>query len=61
MSISSMRTGAVSHPLAQDIDSPFSTRAVAYPEMVVPLILAPGEEATVYVRFWTEGATYLPL
>jgi signal transduction histidine kinase len=53
--------GAVSHPLAQDIDSPFSTRAVAYPEVVVPLILAPGEEAAVYVRFWTEGATYLPL
>ena len=53
--------GNVTHPLAQDIDSPFSTRPISYPEVVVPLALNPGDEATVYVRFWTEGATYLPL
>lgn len=49
------------HALAQDLDSPFSTRPVAYPEVVVPMVLAPGDRATVYVRFWTEGSTNLPL
>ncbi|MVA97467.1 hypothetical protein GN330_09425 [Nitratireductor sp. CAU 1489] len=54
-------SGRTTHPLAQDHDSAFSTRPVAHPEVVVPLSLKPGEAATVYVRFWTEGATYLPL
>jgi len=49
------------HALAQDLDSPFSTRPISYPEVVVPMALAPGDRATVYVRFWTEGSTNLPL
>jgi len=49
------------HALAQDFDSPFSTRPISYPEVVVPMALAPGDKATVYVRFWTEGSTNLPL
>lgn len=54
-------SGRTTHPLAQDRDSAFSTRPVSHPEVVIPLSLKPGEAATVYVRFWTEGATYLPL
>ncbi|PSM18029.1 hypothetical protein C7T96_13890 [Nitratireductor sp. StC3] len=54
-------SGRTTHPLAQDRDSAFSTRPVAHPEVVIPLSLKQGEAATVYVRFWTEGATYLPL
>nr|WP_238484137.1 sensor histidine kinase [Oricola indica] len=53
--------GVPIHALAQDIDSPFTTRPIAYPEVVVPMMLAPGNRATVYVRFWTEGSTNLPL
>ncbi len=53
--------GETKHPLAQDIDSPFSTRAIAFPELVVPLQTGPGETVTVFVRFWTEGSTNLPL
>lgn len=51
----------VTHALAQDIDSPFSSRAIAYPEVVVPLTLERGAQVTVFVRFWTEGSTNLPL
>ncbi|MEM8539710.1 MAG: sensor histidine kinase [Pseudomonadota bacterium] len=53
--------GTVEHVLAQERDSPFSTRPVAYPEIVAPMVLNKGESATVYVRYWTEGSTYLPL
>jgi signal transduction histidine kinase len=51
----------LTHALAQDLDSPFSSRAIAYPEIVVPLTLEKGARATVFVRFWTEGSTNLPL
>jgi signal transduction histidine kinase len=53
--------GKISHPLAQDLSSGFSSRPIAFPEIVVPLSLSPGENATVYVQYWTEGSTYLPL
>ncbi len=54
-------TGNAERLLAQEIDSPFSTRAIAFPEVVVPLETPPGETVTVFVRFWTEGSTNLPL
>lgn len=53
--------GEVDHVLAQDRDSPFSTRPIAYPEVVAPMVLNRGDSATVYVRYWSEGSTYLPL
>jgi signal transduction histidine kinase len=53
--------GSILRPMAQDLASSFSSRPIAYPEVVVPLKLAPGRTATVYARYWTEGATYLPL
>lgn len=53
--------GTVSHPMAQDSQSPFSVRPISYPDIVVPLTLAPGERVTVFVRYWTEGLTSLPL
>jgi signal transduction histidine kinase len=53
--------GNVDHAVAQEIDSPFTTRAIAFPELVSPLRVAPGGTATVFVRFWTEGSTNLPL
>lgn len=53
--------GRVDHALAQEIDSPFSTRTIAFPELVVPFEASPGDQVTIYVRFWTEGSTNLPL
>lgn len=53
--------GVVSHPMAQNADSPFSVRPISYPQIVVPLALGLGDRATVYVRFWTEALTRLPL
>lgn len=52
---------SVEHPLAQSIDSPFTTRPIADPEVVVPLTLAPQQRATILVQYWTEGSTNLPL
>lgn len=53
--------GQVNHVLAQDLDSPFSTRTIAFPEIVVPFSVPPGDEVTVFVRFWTEGSTNLAM
>jgi signal transduction histidine kinase len=53
--------GNVDHVLAQDRDSPFTTRAIDFPELVAPLHVPAGGKATVFVRFWTEGSTNLAL
>ncbi len=55
------KDGKVDHALALDLDSPFSHRAVAFPEVVVPFAVPPGDDVTVYVQFWTEGSTNLAL
>jgi two-component system, sensor histidine kinase LadS len=53
--------GDIAHPLAQELDSPFTTRPIAFPEVVVPLGVPPGGTATIFTRYWTEGSTNLPL
>jgi len=53
--------GGIVHPLALELDSPFTARPVAFPEVVVPLRIPPGATATVFTRYWTEGSTNLPL
>jgi len=40
-------------------DSPFSARAILYPEMIAPLRLIPGGEATVMIRYRSDGASHL--
>lgn len=37
--------------------STFGDRAVAYPEVTLPLTLPPGKQATVYVMYWSDGTT----
>ncbi|MEQ9125142.1 MAG: 7TM diverse intracellular signaling domain-containing protein, partial [Alphaproteobacteria bacterium] len=53
--------GRIETPLRQDVTTGFKTRPIAYPELAAPLRIAPGETATVLVRYWSEGASYLPL
>ncbi|MGC1506241.1 MAG: sensor histidine kinase [Sulfitobacter sp.] len=37
----------------------FEKRPIQYPEMVAPMQLVPGETATVYIRYWSEGSSQL--
>jgi len=53
--------GRIETPLRQDVSTGFGTRPIAYPELASPLRIQPGETATVLVRYWSEGASYLPL
>lgn len=47
--------------LSQDLENGFSSRPVQYPELVAPLLVQPGEQVTVLVNYWSEGASYLQL
>lgn len=47
--------GEPQNVLSLQRDSPFSNRPVAYPELVVPLTLNPGEDATILISYWSEG------
>ena len=40
-------------------DSTFSDRPVAYPQMVAPFVLAPGEKAQLLINLWSEGSSYI--
>ncbi|MEW9920932.1 sensor histidine kinase [Marimonas sp. MJW-29] len=37
----------------------FDKRPIPYPEMVAPMELAPGETATLYITYWSEGSSHL--
>ncbi|MCB2129184.1 MAG: sensor histidine kinase [Rhodobacteraceae bacterium] len=43
----------------QGAGSVFSSRRVAYPELTVPLALAPGAKGSIYVRYWSGGSSEL--
>ena len=45
--------------LSQDLERGFHSRSVHFPELVAPLLIEPGEEVTVLVSYWSEGASYL--
>lgn len=47
--------------LSQDLERGFYSRSIPYPELVAPLLIEPGEEVTVLVNYWSEGASYLQL
>ena len=49
----------INHILAQDINSVFSTRPIAYHELVAPLSLAPQEQVTIYIAYWSEGSSQI--
>ena len=53
--------GRIVTAIRQDRTTGFDTRPIAYPELAAPIVLAPGATATVFVRYWSEGASYLPI
>lgn len=53
--------GAIETLMDLTTDSPFSARPVAYPQMVAPFDLAPGEAATILVAYYSQGASRLSM
>ncbi|UYV37203.1 sensor histidine kinase [Rhodobacteraceae bacterium D3-12] len=53
--------GDAAHIVHQRRYSSFHTRPVMFGQLAAPFELSPGEEATVYVRFWSEGSSLLPV
>ena len=51
--------GRIDHALKLNQDSGFDKRPVAFPEMVVPMHIEPGETITVFVAYWSEGSSHL--
>ena len=49
--------GQIDHVLHQRPDSGFSTRPIAYGQLVAPFDLAPGQEATILLRYRSGGST----
>ncbi len=47
--------------LHQDLASPFPSRIIPTDQLAARFALAPGETATLYVAYWSGGATALPL
>lgn len=43
------------------VEDGFAKRPIQYPEMVAPMDLAPGETATIYITFWSEGSSHLAI
>jgi len=53
--------GAGKHILANNADTPFGAREVPYRFLTSRLSLAPGQHATLFIRYFSEGTTALPL
>ncbi len=53
--------GTLSTLLALTTDSPFSARPLAYPEMVAPFELAPGQSATLLVQYYSQGSSRMSM
>lgn len=53
--------GRIETAIRQSVETGFDTRPIDYPELAAPFDLAAGAEATVLVRYWSEGASYLPV
>lgn len=56
-----MRAGGAEELLAQDLTSVFTDRPLKGDELAARFALAPGERATLYISYWSGGATNLPL
>ncbi|QYK41759.1 MAG: sensor histidine kinase [Paracoccaceae bacterium] len=53
--------GRTEHLLALSTSTPFTARPMLFPQMATRMHLEPGEQATVLVRFWSEGSSLLPM
>lgn len=53
--------GTITTILDLTTDSPFSARPVDYPQMVAPFRLAPGEDATLLVAYYSQGSSRISM
>lgn len=53
--------GRIETALRQSLDRGFDTRPIDYPELAAPIRIPPGATATILARYWSEGASYLPM
>jgi signal transduction histidine kinase len=53
--------GAVTTLLDLTTESPFSARPIAYPQIVAPFRLAPGEAATLLVAYYSQGSSRISM
>lgn len=53
--------GAVTTLLDLTTESPFSARPIAFPQMVAPFKLAPGEDATLLVAYYSQGSSRISM
>lgn len=53
--------GTVTTLLDLDTESPFSARPIAYPQMVAPFTLVPGEAATILVAYYSQGSSRISM
>jgi len=51
--------GSIDHALSLDRQSNFGARPIAYPEMVAPFQMQPGETVTIYTSYWSEGSSHI--
>ncbi|MGR3322645.1 MAG: sensor histidine kinase [Pseudooceanicola sp.] len=51
----------IDHILSLDQTSTFGERPLPFPQMTAPFALPPGARATLYVSFWSEGTSLLPV
>ncbi len=51
--------GAIKTTYDVGLGDTFHKRPIAYPEMVAPLNLPPGETATILIKYWSQGSSHL--
>ncbi len=49
--------GRIEELVALDKNSPFDARVIRDPELIAPFVLAPGEQATLLISYWSGGAS----
>lgn len=53
--------GNATTAIKQNRSTGFDTRPIQYPELAAPFVIQPGQSAVIFVRYWSEGASYLPI
>jgi signal transduction histidine kinase len=56
-----VRANATEHLLSQTEETPFGTRPTDDLHLALPVFLEPGEEAVLYISYWSAAATALPI
>lgn len=61
LAVYKVNANGVERLLDQKPDSPFSTRPIPHPNLIVPVAFAPQERSDIYIRYMSRGSTTLPI